>query len=140
MADLNLTAAWLGILAGMATGAVYGLRFQDDGWLGGYASWPRRLLRLGHISLFGIALINLAFALTAARMGWGSGCGRDPRAASLLLAAGAGLMPLSCGLAAWRRGLRPLFALPVGCLMAAAGLVLRAVAAPAALAGMGGAP
>jgi hypothetical protein len=121
MADLNIAAAWTGILLGMAAGAVLGLSFHEEGWLGGYGSWRRRLLRLGHISLFGLAFVNLAYASTADRMGW------TPGAASALLVAGAVLMPAVCGLAAWRRPLRHLFFLPVGCLVAGAALVVIAL-------------
>lgn len=119
MTNLNLAAAWLGILFGMATGALLGLRFHREDWLGGYSSWPRRLLRLGHVSLFGIAFLNLAFVLTADRMGWTPAVPAGAGTASALLVAGAVLMPLVCGLAAWRKPLRLLFALPVGCLVGA---------------------
>jgi hypothetical protein len=118
MTDPNLTAAWAGILLGMAGGAVLGMFFHDEGWLGGYGSWRRRLLRLGHISLFGLAFVNLAYALTAHRMGWA------PGTASALLIAGAVLMPVVCALAAWRPPLRNLFVLPVGALLTGAGLVV----------------
>src|SRR4051812_205671 len=52
-ADLNIAAAWIGILCGVLGGAVVGLFFHRDEWLGGYGSWRRRLARLGHISFFG---------------------------------------------------------------------------------------
>ena len=113
METLNLTAAWLGFLVGMLGGAVRGLFFHREDWLGGYGTWARRLLRLGHISLFGLAIINLAFDLTAHRMGWRIPEQAGPRAASLLLVAGAVLMPVVCCLAAWQRPLRFLFPLPV---------------------------
>src|SRR5689334_20861059 len=99
MVDINLAAAWVGIALGMVGGAVLGLSFHEEGWLGGYGSWRRRLLRLGHISLFGLAFVNVAYAMTASRMGW------KPGAASALFVAGAALMPLVCGLAAWRKPL-----------------------------------
>ena len=35
MADLNLAAAWTGILLGMAGGAALGLFFHGEEWLGG---------------------------------------------------------------------------------------------------------
>lgn len=130
MADLNVAAAWIGILAGMAAGAALGLSFHREDWLGGYGSWRRRLLRLGHISLFGLALLNLAFALTADRMGWTAAGNPGARAASVLMVAGAVLMPTVCALAAWRVPLRHLFVLPVGCLGTAAGIVAWTVAGP----------
>ncbi len=116
---LNLWAGWIGILLGMVTGAGFGLVFHDAEWLGGYQSWRRRLLRLGHISLFGLAFINLAFFLTVNRVGASdAGSSSAVVVASYLLAAGALFMPLVCFLSAWRPVLRSLFFLPVGCLIA----------------------
>lgn len=105
---LNLWAAWIGILLGMLSGALIGLFFHRDDWLGGYGAWRRRLLRLGHISFFGIALLNLAFANTVSVAG-----AQTPVLAAWSLVAGAVLMPTICFLAAWRRGFRHLFFLPV---------------------------
>ena len=131
MITLNLAAAWTGILLGMAGGAALGLSFHREEWLGGYGSWRRRLLRLGHISLFGLAFINLGFALTVDAMGWRPGSTPGIGAASVLLVAGAVLMPTVCALAAWRKPLRQLFVLPVGCLLGGSGLVAWALASPA---------
>ena len=69
MITANLYAAWIGILLGCLGGAVQGLFFRKENWLGGYGSWTRRMMRLGHISFMGIALINIAFAMTASKMG-----------------------------------------------------------------------
>ena len=52
--QLNLVLGWLWIALGFASGAVLGLWFHKEQWLGGYASWMRRLYRLGHISFFGL--------------------------------------------------------------------------------------
>ena len=116
MAHWNLWAGWIGILLGMVSGAALGLYFHDEGWLGGYASWPRRMLRLAHISFFGIAFLNLSFAATLYIT---QGDGAFPAASALLIAA-AVLMPVACVLAAWRKPLRHLFAVPVLSLLAAA--------------------
>lgn len=120
MVHWNLWAAWIGILLGMASGAALGLFFHDDGWLGGYDSWPRRMLRLGHVSFFGIAFLNLAFAGTLYLTHMD---GKLP-AASMLLIAGAVLMPATCALAAWRKPLRHLFPVPALSLIGAAVLTL----------------
>lgn len=111
--DLNILVAWAGILCGVLGGAAQGLFLHSDEWLGGYGSWRRRLMRLGHVSFFGIAFLNLAFATTAAQAGWA------PRSAvpGLALAATQGLMPLGCYLAAWRKPLRHAFVVPVGCVV-----------------------
>lgn len=116
MDDINLWAAWIGILLGLASGTVQGLFFDREDWLGGYASWPRRLMRLGHISFFGIAFLNLAYANTV----WLLGPASHVPLASMLLVAGAMLMPLVCYLAAWKKPFRHLFALPVVSLLGAA--------------------
>ena len=72
MAILNLYAAWIGILLGAIMGAVQGMFFHKESWLGGYGTWARRMTRLGHISFFGIAFINLAFYLTVKSMDFAS--------------------------------------------------------------------
>ena len=65
----TIAAGWIGICVGCAAGAAQGLFFHDENWLGGYNSWARRMLRLGHISLVGLGLLNLAFALSMAALG-----------------------------------------------------------------------
>ena len=120
-ADSNILAAWVGIVAGVLVGIVHGLFFHREDWLGGYASWPRRLMRLGHVSFFGIALLNLAFAWTVHNPGWRP----DSSVPAAALVIAQGLMPLICYLAAWRPRMRRLFFLPVSCvLVGAGGLVL----------------
>lgn len=113
MATMNLSAGWIGILAGFLTGAIIGLFFHGDTWLGGYGSWRRRMLRLGHISFFGIGFVNLAFALTVNLLK-----PADPLVLpGLLLVAGAIAMPTICFLSAWRKMFRHLFVIPVVCLV-----------------------
>jgi hypothetical protein len=94
--------------------------FQDQEWLGGYASWRRRMLRLTHISLVGTGLLNLAFALSASALGLDP----PPRLGSLLLVVGAATMPTVCALSAWRSAARHLFFIPVGSLVIAAADIL----------------
>lgn len=117
--QLNLWAAWVGVLLGMMSGATLGLVFHRDDVLGEYQSWRRRLTRLGHISFFGLAAVNFAFALTVNGVGaeWGGADLNVLMVASWALIGGAVLMPLACFLAAWRKGFRHLFPLPVICLI-----------------------
>ena len=42
---IHLHAAWIGFLLGAVAGAVTGLFFHDEAWLGGYASWRRRMVQ-----------------------------------------------------------------------------------------------
>jgi hypothetical protein len=106
----NLLAGWAGFLAGALTGALMGLCFHREDWLGGYNSFPRRMLRLGHIACFGLGLINILFALTAATLP----ATPAGRLASLLLVVGMITMPLNCFLTAWRKPFRHLFFIPAG--------------------------
>ena len=107
--DLNLWAAWLGFVAGVLSGALVGLFFHEDGYAGGYQSWRRRLMRLGHIAFFGIGLFNLCLAATTLFPGWGN----VPAWAATSLASAVVLMPAVCFASAWRIEFRHLFALPV---------------------------
>ncbi|HYA47610.1 MAG TPA: hypothetical protein VEF92_08675 [Burkholderiales bacterium] len=116
MISANVWAAWISILLGMLSGTVQGLYFYREDWLGGYGSWARRLMRLGHISFFGVAFLNLAYADSVRLFG----AATHVPLASALLIGGAALMPLACYLAAWRKPLRHLFPLPVLCLLGAA--------------------
>ena len=117
MNDLNLTVAWLAILLGLISGTLLGLFFHREDWLGGYGSWRRRMLRLGHISFFGTGLLNLSFALSAAHLRHEP----PPRVAALAFVVGAIAMPTVCFLSAWRQPLRHLFFIPVTSLIVATG-------------------
>ena len=119
MFEQNLIAAWGGVLLGMLSGAVVGLWFHSDDFLGGYRAWPRRLVRLGHISFFGLAIVNFAFFFTTQWL-----VVNGPVEASVLLfsswalVAGAIAMPTVCFLAAWQKRMRHLFFIPVSLLVA----------------------
>jgi hypothetical protein len=108
---LHLVFGWSWILLGLLSGTAIGLFFHDEKWLGGYQSWRRRLVRLGHISFLGTGLLNLSFGLTIGNPGFGL----EPaaRLASMLFLLGAAAMPAVCFLAAWRKPFRHLFFIPV---------------------------
>ena len=108
--NLNLIAGWIGMLAGVLSGAILGLFFHRDDWMGGYGSYRRRLARLGHIAFFGLGFLNLAFAATFAQLPLS---GNTLAIASGALIVGAATMPLCCFLSAWRKPLRHLFPIPV---------------------------
>jgi hypothetical protein len=116
----NLLAGWIGFLAGAVTGALMGLFFHRENWLGGYGSFPRRMLRLGHIACFGLGLINILFALTAATLP----ATRTVSIASALLVAGMVTMPLTCFLTAWRKPFRHFFVVPAGSTLGGIGALL----------------
>jgi hypothetical protein len=106
---INIYAGWCGILLGIVAGAVSGLFFHEEHWLGGYGSWTRRMIRLAHISFFGLGFLNLGFALTARALGLSGHIGL----ASWLLVIGAATMPLVCYLSAFIKPFRHLFFVPV---------------------------
>jgi hypothetical protein len=118
---LNILSGWIGICLGVFTGALFGLLFHKEDWLGGYNSWPRRMLRLGHISFFGLAFLNFMFALTAKEEALQ---GQMAMVASLLFLAGAITMPITCFLSAWKKPLRHLFPVPVAFICGALGCTL----------------
>lgn len=110
----NLIAAWVGFFCGALCGAALGLFFHDDAWLGGYGSWRRRLLRLGHIAWFGLGLVNVAYVASLRALPL---AGPSPWPGRLFIAA-LFTMPAVCYLTAWRKPLRHLFPLPVVCFLA----------------------
>jgi len=122
----NLVAGWIAFLLGSLAGVVTGLYFAREDWLGGYGAWTRRMVRLGHVSFFGLGLLNVAFALTARARGIDHGLALP----SVLLIAGTALMPLVCYLSAARSAFRHLFALPALSVTVAVAAFLRRLIAP----------
>ena len=119
--EINLAAGWIAILAGMLSGAGMGLFFHNDNWLGGYGSWQRRLLRLGHISLIGTGLLNVLYALSVAALHL-EASGSHPfvlhlRIGSIAMLLGTASMPTVCTAAAFYKPARHLFFIPVLSLM-----------------------
>ena len=110
MAQWNMLAGWTGMLLGLVSGGLIGLYFHQESFAGGYASFRRRMMRLGHIAFFGLGIINVVFSLTLEM----ATISIDyPTIASLSLIGGAFLMPLICFLTAWKKPFRHFFALPV---------------------------
>lgn len=111
---------WSLVLLGFASGAVLGLGFDREGFLGGYGGWRRRLVRLGHVACVMLGVLQLLAALTPM-------AGDRTRLASACWAlwrVGSFSMPLVCFLSAWKFPLRRLFVLPVACLVSAASLTI----------------
>jgi hypothetical protein len=118
---INFQAAWISIMLGLLTGVVQGLFFHKEGWLGGYNSWERRMLRLGHVSFFGVAFLNIAFVVSAAYLHLGDS---DIWWSSRLLLLGQVTMPVVCYLTAVRKSFRHLFFVPVLSLVGGTGVFL----------------
>jgi len=104
----NMISAWIGFALGCVSGAVPGLFFHKQDWLGGYTAWPRRLIRLAHISFFGIGFLNLGLGLSGAVFGI------ESEIASVLMLVGAVTMPAVCYLSAFKPAFRYLFFIPAG--------------------------
>lgn len=122
--QLNLLIAWLWILLGFVSGMVLGMFFHGENWLGGYASFKRRMYRLGHISFFGLGAVNLLFYLTVKSFPAAS-----PLAgiASWAFVVGAVSMPVCSVLMAHFPKAHLLFAVPVLSLIAGGVLTLTLV-------------
>jgi hypothetical protein len=103
------------MLVGAVVGALSGLFFHKQEWFGGYTSWQRRMLRLGHISLFGIAFINFAFVFTVSYLN----ISEHVLLPSRLIIIGTVTMPLVCFLSAYKKSFRHLFFIPVLSIIAA---------------------
>ncbi len=108
--EINQVFGWVWITVGLLIGFILGLNFQKEDWLGGYGSFKRRLIRLGHISFLGLAILNLLFSFTIQNLkltqnflsisSWG-------------LIIGAVTMPLCCFITAFKPELRAFFVIPV---------------------------
>jgi hypothetical protein len=98
------------MLAGIVSGGLVGLFFHREDWMGGYGSYRRRLIRLGHISFFGLGFINLLFGVTVAPLNLTD---TTAKIASWSFLVSAATMPACCFLAAWRKSLRHFFPVPV---------------------------
>jgi hypothetical protein len=125
--ELNLALAWSWVALGLGSGMVLGLFFHREQWLGGYASLKRRLYRLGHISFFGLGVLNLCFYFTVREL---AVTGPAVKIAAWAFVAGAIFMPLCCVLMAHAPRLRPLFAVPVLSLLLGGVLTAVVVALP----------
>ncbi len=115
VSQLHIFIGWGSMIMGALSGAVIGLFFHRDEWAGGYSSFRRRMLRLGHIAFFGLGFLNLMFGLTTQTI---------PLPDTHLTIASTGFMlgvvamPLCCFLAAWHKPFRHLFPIPVVAVMA----------------------
>jgi hypothetical protein len=116
----NWFFGWASLLAAFLAGIPLGLRFHRDDFLGGYASFRRRVVRLGHIALAALGMVNVLFAMSPWPMPgtWVS------RGASIGFMVGGAAMPVVCFLCAWREGFRKLFFIPVTALIAAVVMTL----------------
>ena len=117
---MNAAFGWVWITAGLVSGMVLGLGFASETFLGGYGSWKRRLLRLGHIAQVMLGVLNVLFEVSRERMALAP---EWVDAAAWGLVGGAVLMPTVCALAAFDRRAMGLFGIPVVALIGSSGIV-----------------
>ncbi len=106
------------MLLGAASGAVMGVFFHQETWAGGYGSFRRRMLRLGHISFFGIGFLNFLFGLTVSLFTLPD---VNVRISSTGFLVAIIAMPLCCFLSAWKKSFRQLF--PIAVIAVLAGII-----------------
>jgi hypothetical protein len=123
MGIINLFWGWIGILFGVISGAIIGLFFHQENWMGGYDSYRRRLTRLGHISFFGLGFVNILFGLTITVLHTNNSI---LAISSRFLLLGAMTMPICCFLSAWHKPYRHLFPIPVVSVLLGIALLLYA--------------
>jgi hypothetical protein len=107
--ELNWYFGWLLVLSAFVTGAVLGRYFHRDDFLGGYVSFRRRIVRLGHVSQAALGLMNVLYGLSPLPPSgnWLA------HAAGISFVVGGVAMPLVCYLSGWRQPFRHLFFVPV---------------------------
>ncbi len=64
----NETFGWISVLGGLGMGLSMGLKFQREEWLGGYNAFPRRMVRLAHVALVALGMLNIQFAQSLPRL------------------------------------------------------------------------
>ena len=113
--SINWFGGWLLILSGFLSGSLLGLFFHREDFLGGYTSFRRRIIRLGHIALVALGMLNVLYSLStlATPARW------QASAASMCFLAGGVAMPAVCFLTGWREWFRRFFFVPVAMLVLA---------------------
>lgn len=123
---LNLAFGWIWITMGFLSGALLGMGFHREGFMGGYDSWPRRLARLGHIAFFGTGFLNVLLGVTVIVLA-GQASFTEWVVAQWSMLVGGFAMPLCCLIAARSKRAKPIFAIPVVSLTLAGVLVSIAI-------------
>lgn len=64
----NQIFGWSCVLASVLMGLWMGLKFRQENWLGGYGTLPRRMVRLAHIALAALGIVNVEFGRSVAEL------------------------------------------------------------------------
>ena len=116
----NWFAGWSLVLAAFMSGAGVGLFFHRETFWGGYASFRRRIVRLGHVAFAALGMLNVLYALSP----WPDPVRWNASWAGACWIVGGVAMPAVCFLSGWREGFRHAFVVPVCALVAAVVLTL----------------
>lgn len=108
--------------AGALLGMIFGMKAESRDWAGGYGSFRRQAMRLGHIAAIALGIINVLYGSMSA--GLNSLPPGVSTVGSAAMICGGLLMPAVCLAAAWRRPLKYLFPVPAICVVTA--LVIQA--------------
>lgn len=117
---LNWYVGWALLLSAFVTGSIIGWFFQRDDFLGGYMSFRRRLIRLGHVAQAALGIVNVLYGLSP----WPQESTSQARAASLAFLTGGITMPVVCFLTGWKKSFYRFFFVPVAALILAVLLTL----------------
>jgi len=112
---LNWTIGWSLVLSAFVSGAGIGLFFHRPEFWGGYDSFRRRIVRLGHVALAALGMMNVIFSMSP----WPPAGTTSALVASWGFIIGGISMPAVCFLTGWREQLRHLFFIPVVSLITA---------------------
>jgi hypothetical protein len=110
---LNLAFGWIWITMGFLSGAMLGMGFHKENFMGGYGSWERRLARLGHIAFFGTGMLNVLLGLTLLSIDPANSPDQISSAViQVLFILGGFGMPICCFIAARYKRFRHAFVVP----------------------------
>lgn len=128
---LNLAFGWIWITMGFLSGAMLGMGFHKENFMGGYGSWERRLARLGHIAFFGTGFLCVLVGLSGMMLGEAQTSTGLWTIMSWSFGIGALAMPICCFIAAKWIKAKSIFVVPV--LSLTTGGILMSIIAMSAL-------
>jgi len=107
---LNIKFGWVWLLVGIFEAAFIGMFAFQEGWLGGYVSLTRRLVRLSHIAFMALSILNIIYGLCLEQLDFSL---RLKKIGSYSMILAAIFMPTICLLSAINSFFQALFFLPV---------------------------
>ena len=112
----NEIFGWTCILASVVMGLWMGISFQRENWLGGYGTLARRMVRLAHIALAALGIVNMEFGRSVGELALSNELIHVVSVAFIVAGVS---MPACCLLIAKNCRRFGIFAVPVGSLVVA---------------------